>query len=119
VAERNEFMEKLAADRAIRLYVENDAATKIQAMFRGFMKRPHSEAAADMKRQLIYKRALKRGKPTVRTIAPSRLTFLLSLLLLCARVFPKLFSLSFNLILILILIYFCPSVGVLCIDAVR
>ncbi|ETW09644.1 hypothetical protein H310_00170 [Aphanomyces invadans] len=49
-AERDAFMKKLHAERSARTTLENWAATKIQAHFRGFRARPHATTIYDNRR---------------------------------------------------------------------
>lgn len=57
VKERDAFMERLRIERQSRLEAEANAATSIQACFRGFATRPHSEAVALIK-DLLHEQRL-------------------------------------------------------------
>jgi hypothetical protein len=63
-AERSAFLAKLAAERHGRLALEHAAAARLQALWRGFCGRPHSDAAASLQQHTRWERARARGEPS-------------------------------------------------------
>jgi len=64
MAERSAFLAKLDAKRHGRLAEEHAAATRIQALWRGFCGRPHPDAVATLKQQQLSQGTRWRGAPS-------------------------------------------------------